>query len=96
MAYCNNCGKEVSDFAANCPECGASQNTNSGRKVTNDEGGFLWGLLGFCVPLVGIILYFVWKDEKYNTAKALLTGALISIGISIFANIVVACAGALA
>lgn len=99
MAYCNNCGKEVSEFASNCPECGNPQNKTSNaprRSTAVDTGGFGWGLLGFCIPLVGIVLYFVWKDERPATASVLIKGALISIGISIFLNVVAACAGALA
>ena len=44
-----------------------------------DNGGFGWGLLGFCIPLVGLILYLVWKGEKPRTAKAAGKGALISV-----------------
>lgn len=74
-----------------------SNNTNTQRNSTsvnysNDTGGFGWGLLGFCMPIVGLILYFVWRDEKPLTAKACLNGALIIIGFSIFINIVSACA----
>jgi len=98
MAYCKNCGKEISDYAANCPECGApqQQRQNVPNQSGLDSGGFGWGLLGFCIPIVGIVLYFVWKDERPNTAKALIQGALISIAISIFFTIVSACMGGLA
>jgi uncharacterized membrane protein YvbJ len=96
MAYCNNCGKEISDYAATCPECGAPQQPKRATTVAVDNGGFGWGLLGFCIPLVGIILYFVWKDEKPNTAKVLIQWALISIGINIFFTIVSSCMGAFA
>ena len=48
-----------------------------------DNGGFGWGLLGFCIPLVGLILYLVWKDEKPRTAKAAGKGALISVIICV-------------
>lgn len=65
------------------------------QRRNNDEGGFGWGLLGFCVPLVGIILYFVWRDERPFTAKACLNGALISIAISVFFNIVAGCGAAM-
>lgn len=51
----------------------APQNTNV------DNGGFLWGLLGCCIPLVGLILFLVWKDTKPKTAKAAGIGALISV-----------------
>lgn len=72
-----------------------NNNMSSNRTVTPshhaDSGGSGWGLLGFCVPLVGIILYFVWKDERPYTAKACLNGALISIGISVFLNVIAGC-----
>ena len=45
MAFCKNCGNQIEDNAATCPNCGASQNTTP--QVT-DNGGFLWGLLGCC------------------------------------------------
>ena len=44
-----------------------------------DKGGFLWGLLGCCIPLVGLILYLVWKDTKPKTSKAAGIGALVSV-----------------
>ena len=50
---------------------------------TNDNGGFLWGLLGCCIPIVGLILFLVWKDQKPNTAKAAGIGALVSVIISV-------------
>ncbi len=48
-----------------------------------DNGGFGWGLLGFCIPLVGLILFLVWKDTKPLTSKAAGMGALISVIISV-------------
>ncbi len=53
------------------------QNQNYYQKP--DEGGFLWGLLGFFVPVAGLILYLIWKDEKPRTAKAAGMGALVSL-----------------
>lgn len=48
-------------------------------QITNqDRGGFGWGCLGFCIPMVGLILWLVWRDEKPKTAKALGIGALVS------------------
>ena len=46
-----------------------------------DNGGFLWGLLGCCIPLVGLILFLVWKDQKPRTAKAAGIGALVGVGL---------------
>ena len=60
-------------------------NTN----VTNpeDKGGFLWGLLGCCIPLVGLILFLVWKDNKPKTAKAAGIGAIVGGVVSVLCYI---------
>lgn len=73
--YCTNCGKEIDDKASICIHCGVSTNNLS---ETTDKGGFGWGVLGCCVPLVGLILFIVWKDTKPKSAKAAGIGALIS------------------
>ena len=74
MAYCKKCGAEIDDQAVICPKCGVQQTT-----VVEDNGGFLWGLLGCCIPLVGLILYLVWKDTRPKTSKAAGIGALVSV-----------------
>ena len=48
-----------------------------------DRGGFLWGLLGFCIPVVGLVLFLVWRDEKPKTAKVAGIGALVSVILTI-------------
>lgn len=78
MAYCKNCGREIDDKAVVCPSCGVSQKTE-----VVDNGGFLWGLLGCCIPIVGLILFLVWKDNKPKTAKAAGMGALVSVIIGV-------------
>lgn len=80
--YCKNCGKEIDDSAVVCPHCGVSQKAEENAGVV-DNGGFGWGLLGCCIPLVGLILFLVWKDTKPKTSKAAGIGALISVGLSI-------------
>ncbi len=75
MAYCRNCGMEIHNEAVICPHCGVSQ------KQVTDNGGFGYGVLGCCVPVAGIILYFIWKDEKPKSSKAAGIGFLISMGI---------------
>ncbi|MBD5463412.1 MAG: hypothetical protein HDR24_10215 [Lachnospiraceae bacterium] len=55
----------------------------------NDNGGFLWGLLGCCIPIVGLILFLVWKDQKPKTAKAAGIGALVSVILAVAYYIVV-------
>ena len=80
MAYCKNCGTQIHDQAVICPNCGVAQET---KPAVVDNGGFWWGALGCCVPIVGLILFLVWKDTKPKTAKAAGKGALISVIISV-------------
>lgn len=66
---------------------------NNNQVTTNnqveDKGGFLWGLLGWCIPIVGLVLFLVWKDTKPKTAKAAGIGALVSVIIGIIYYVVV-------
>lgn len=54
-----------------------------------DNGGFLWGLLGFCIPVVGLILFLIWKDQKPKTAKAAGIGALVSVILAVVFYVIV-------
>ena len=76
MAFCRNCGAQIDDQAVVCPKCGVAQGAGMS---TSDSGGFLWGLLGCCIPLVGLILFLVWKDTKPKTSKAAGIGALVGV-----------------
>lgn len=91
MAFCKNCGEQIDDQAVICPKCGVPQ-TNQ-PPVGEDNGGILWGLLGCCIPIVGLILFLIWKDTKPNTAKAAGIGALISVGITVVFYILIAVFG---
>ena len=79
--YCKNCGREIDSAANVCPYCGTPQNA----AAVNDNDGILWGLLGCCIPVVGLVLFLVWKDTKPRTAKAAGIGALVSVGLYAFA-----------
>lgn len=76
MAYCRKCGAQMDDQASVCPMCGAAQENLP--SAGEDTGGFLWGLLGCCVPLAGLILFLVWKDTKPKSGKAAGIGALVA------------------
>ena len=82
MAFCKNCGVQIDDHATVCPSCGVSQ-TNTTAPAVVDNGGFGWGVLGCCIPIVGLILFLVWKDTKPKTAKAAGIGALVSVIVSV-------------
>lgn len=83
---CSNCG---SDNAANtkfCTNCGTklsgtekTENVVVNNSTPEEGSGIGWGFLGFFIPIVGIILFFVWKQDKPKSSKAAGIGALISI-----------------
>lgn len=86
MAYCQHCRGEIHRDAEVCIHCGRTiqyRHHNSTLSSIKDEGGFLWGLLGFLVPVAGLVIYLIWKDERPNNAKAAGLGALVNVGIGV-------------
>lgn len=83
--YCPNCGRPIPDGATYCNRCGAVFDDYSRRSRDNapayndDSGSFGWAVLGFFIPLVGLILYLVWKNEKPKSAKRAGQGALVCV-----------------
>ena len=88
--YCKHCGKEIDDKAVICPHCGVQQGNLSTDK---DSGSIGWSLLGCCIPLVGLILFLVWKDSQPNNAKKAGIGALVGVGVGLLWYILVIAAG---
>ena len=87
---CPSCGAPQDNYNPNpAPNYNNNYNPNYNNYNPNynpnppapDNGGFLWGLLGCCIPLVGLILFLVWKDQKPRTAKAAGIGALVGVGL---------------
>lgn len=39
----------------------------------------LWWIVGLIFPLIGIVLYFVWKANHKEKAKSILVGSIISL-----------------
>ncbi|NCU32723.1 MAG: zinc-ribbon domain-containing protein [Candidatus Moranbacteria bacterium] len=74
MKYCQKCGQQLENNATYCNRCGS---TAEGGENPYDSGSIGWGLLGFFIPLVGLILYLNWKDSRPKNAKRAGTGALI-------------------
>lgn len=102
MAYCKSCGGEVNSAQDFCPNCGASLKSQDNQQPqpqqyqqqnnVEDTGGFGWGFLGFCIPIAGLILYIIWRQEKPLTAKAALTGAIIGFVLNVISAIIYAAA----
>lgn len=95
MKYCTKCGKEIMDDAVICTGCGCAQEV-APAKVDTDSSSVGFTLLGFFIPIVGLILYFVWKESQPLKAKSVGKGALIGFCVSIISSIFIAIIGATA
>lgn len=93
MAFCKNCGAEIDDRAVICPKCGVAQQTAPAVPPVVDSGSFGWAVLGFCIPLVGLILFLVWKDTKPLSGKKAGVGALVAVILSVVVYILAAVLG---
>lgn len=62
---------------------GQAQPVQSGQVVmqptAQDNGSFGWAVLGFFIPIAGLILYLVWRTEKPLSARRAGIGALVSV-----------------
>ena len=103
MNYCMNCGREYDGAPGYCPECAAMyqqapqyqqppvqnvyvQAPYPPAEVDAPNIGF--AILSFFIPLVGLILFLVWKDKTPLKAKSCGKGALIRVIVDIVSSVV--------
>lgn len=79
MKYCNSCGKQLADNAQTCPECGYVFPTAMASVAAVDAPNTGLAVLGFLIPLVGLILWAVWNNTTPLKAKSAGKGALIGV-----------------
>ena len=53
------------------------------QPAVKDSGSIGWGVLGFFFPIVGLILFLVWKNTKPNCAKVAGIGAIVGVVLNI-------------
>lgn len=61
----------------------------AGQPTVADSGSIGWAILGFFIPIVGLVLFLVWKNTKPNCAKMAGIGALVGFCLGLFMNIFV-------
>lgn len=49
----------------------------------SDTGSIGWAVLGFFIPVAGLILWIVWKDQQPRNSKMAGIGALVSVIVSV-------------
>ncbi len=89
--YCSYCGCEIKNRSINyCVNCGYPinaqfiNNNSNNIQSSEDNNSFLWGLVGFFIPLGGLIIFLLWLNEKPKAAKGAGLGALIRVIITFF------------
>lgn len=86
--YCRNCGAELREGQQVCLNCGSLVEDSRPQTGVTNTGNAGWGVLGFFIPLAGLILYIVWKDTSPRNASVAGKGALIGFIVSIVAGII--------
>ena len=94
MAFCKSCGAEIPDNSTFCPKCGAPVGSAPVTPVQDDDTPSIGlNILAFIIPLVGIILYFFYREKTPNKAKEILKWALISMAIGFVIGFISGLAG---
>ena len=81
--FCRICGKEINDQAVICPNCGCETGKKTVVTKEADAPSTGFGVLGYFFPLIGLILYLVWKSDYPLRAKSTGKGALIGVIVSV-------------
>lgn len=75
--YCKNCGRPVDDTSSYCNNCGARIDNKPNADVSEDNSNLGFAILGFFIPIVGLILFLIYEEKKPKRAKSAGKGALI-------------------
>lgn len=86
--YCKNCGRTVDDTSSYCNNCGARIDNKSNAIISEDSSSFGFAILGFFIPIVGLILFLIYEGKKPKRAKSVGKGALIGFITKIVLSII--------
>lgn len=84
--YCRNCGTYIDDSATYCINCGTRFDNNNNE--TDDRSSFAFAILGFFIPIIGLILFLIYEGKKPKRAKSVGKGALIGFIIRTVLSII--------
>ena len=75
--YCKYCGRIIDDDSKYCVNCGNNVNNDNGGTISEDAPCKGFAILGFFIPIIGLILYLVYERKQPQRAKSAGKGALI-------------------
>ena len=87
--YCKYCGKIIDDDSKYCVNCGNNMNNDNSGTVPVDAPSKGFAILGFFIPIIGLILYLVYERKQPKRAKSAGKGALIGFITKIVVYIVI-------
>ena len=87
--YCKYCGKIIDDDSKYCVNCGNNMNNDNSGTVPVDAPSKGFAVLGFFIPIIGLILYLVYESKQPKRAKSAGRGALIGFITKIVVYIVI-------
>lgn len=92
--YCQSCGEETKKEQEFCIKCGAKLiRKKQAVPGSNDNPSILLNLVACCFPIVGLVLYFVWRDDKPRSAKSVCIWAVVGFSIGLIFYIFAAILG---
>ena len=84
--FCSKCGKEIMDEAVVCIHCGCAVNgakNVSAAATGEDTTNVALNILGFLIPLVGLIMYCVMYSSTPRKANQIGLFSLIGFAINL-------------
>ena len=91
--FCRNCGNEIHENAVICTKCGCATGVSLiptvARPAPNPKDRFNFGffLLGFLSPMIGLILFLIFRDDFPKRAKGAGIAALVSVLLEVLSII---------
>ena len=87
--YCKYCGRIIDDDSKYCVNCGNNMKNDNSGTVSDDAPSKGFAVLGFFVPIIGLILYLIYERKQPKRAKSAGKGALIGFITKIVVYIVI-------
>ena len=87
--YCKYCGRIIDDDSKYCVNCGNNMKNDNSGTVSDDAPSKGFAILGFFVPIIGLILYLIYERKQPKRAKSAGKGALIGFITKIVVYIVI-------
>ena len=88
--YCPNCGKQIDEKAEICVNCGINiqRFLNNSVPLENKPNWIVNSVSLCCFPLLGFVLFFVWRTKNPRGAKYALLFSILGFFVSVIIGII--------